>query len=112
MIKADKMVTIVIKPVPITEYKKKPQANTYGFTMVCYFDEYLFRSWTNVFKTIHECSHYASGFLLENFIAPGSVETIIENYHLVTGKDENKNISVKGIPYSVHYKPKGKYKLD
>ena len=103
------MVTIVITPVAITV--KKKNHTKYGFTMVCYFDEYLFRSWTNVFKDIHECSHYATGFLQENFIAPGSVSTVIENYHLVSGNLENQNISVKGIPYSIEYKPKGKYKL-
>ena len=104
------MVTIVITPVAITV--KKKNHTKYGFTMVCYFDEYLFRSWTNVFLNIQDCSHYATGFLQENFISPGSVSTIIENYHLVTGNEENRNISVKGIPYSIHYNPKGKYKLD
>jgi len=104
------MVTIVITPVAITV--KKKNHTKYGFTMNCYFDEYLFRSWTNVFKDIHECSFYATGFLQENFIAPGSVHTVIENYHLVSGNLENQNISVKGIPYSIYYKAKEKYKLE
>jgi hypothetical protein len=104
------MVTIVITPVAITV--KKKDRTKYGYTMNCYFDEYLFKSWTNVFKNIHEASHYATGFLQENFIAPRSVETVIENYHLITGNERSKTISVQGIPYSIIYKPKGKYKLD
>jgi hypothetical protein len=104
------MLTIVIQPVAISVKKKNHKK--YGFTMHCYFDEYLFKTWTNVFKDIQECSHYASGFLMEQFIAPGSVQTVIENYHLVTGSEENQNISLTGIPYSIHYKPKEKYKIN
>lgn len=104
------MVTILITPVAITS--KKKNRTKYGFTMNCFFDEFLFKSWTNVFKDIHEASFFATGFLQENFIEPTAVNTIIENYHVVSGNLETQNISVKGIPYSIYYKPKGKYKLE
>jgi hypothetical protein len=105
------MVTVVIKPVQITEYKKKPNKNTFGFSMNCYFEEYLFKDWKQIFVSIQEASHYAEGFLLENFIAPGSVETIIEKQQIAPGKEGVKNILVNGLPYGVTYKAKGKHKV-
>lgn len=105
------MVTVIIKPVTISEYKKKPEKNTFGFSMVCYFEEFLFKEWKQIFVDIHEASHYAEGFLLENFILPGSVRTIIENQQIASGKEGVKNISVNGLPYGVTYKAKGKHKV-
>jgi hypothetical protein len=102
------MVTIRIEPIAIAEYKKKP--NTYGFQMKCYFEEFLFKTWTKVFTDFQECAHYADGFLFENMIAPESVETIIDNYDLVSNTDLKK-ISIKGIPYSVNFKPTEKYSI-
>ena len=103
------MVTIRIEPIAIAEYKKKP--NTYGFQMKCYFEEFLFKTWTNVFLDIQQCAHYADGFLFENMIAPESVETIIDNYDLVSNTDL-KRIFIKGIPYSVNFKPTEKYSIE
>jgi len=57
------------------------------------------------FVSIQEASHYAEGFLLESFIEPGSVYTIIEKY--VNSKD----VSIEGLPYGTHYKSKKKYVL-
>ena len=101
------MVTIVLTPIAISEYKKKP--STFGFLMKCYFDELLFKEWKQIFVSIQEASHYAEGFLLENFIEPGCVETIIENQEIAPG--EKQNISVNGLPYGVTYKAKGKHKV-
>jgi hypothetical protein len=101
------MVTIVMKPIGIAEYKKKP--STFGFQMVCYFDEFLFKQWKQIFVSMQEASHYAEGFLMENFIEPGSVETIIENQEIAPGV--KKNISVNGLPYGHIYKAKGKHKI-
>ena len=100
------MLTIVIKQIAIAEYKKKP--NKIGFQMFCYFDEFLFKEWKQIFVSLQECSHYAEGFLLENFIEPGAVYTVIEKY--IEGKD----VSIEGLPYGTHYKSKKKYvvKLD
>jgi deoxyadenosine/deoxycytidine kinase len=103
------MVTIRIEPIAIAKYKKKP--NKYGFEMKCYFEEFLFKTWTKVFSDIQECAHYADGFLFENMIAPESVETIIDNYDLVSNTDLKK-ISIKGIPYSVNFKPTEKYSIE
>lgn len=103
------MVTIILKPIAIAEYKKKP--NKYGFQMNCFFEEYLFKEWKQIFVDLQEASHYAEGFLLENFILPGSVCTIIENQQIVPGKDGVRNISVNGLPYGVTYKAKGKHKI-
>jgi hypothetical protein len=97
------MVTIVIKPIAIAEYKKKP--HKIGFQMHCYFDEFLFKDWKQIFVSIQEASHYAEGFLLESFIEPGCVYTIIEKY--VNSKD----VSIEGLPYGTHYKSKKKYVL-
>ena len=96
-----------MKPIGITEYKKKP--STFGFQMVCYFDEFLFKQWKQIFVSMQEASHYAEGFLMENFIEPGSVETIIENQEIAPG--EKQNISVNGLPYGHIYKAKGKHKI-
>lgn len=101
------MVTIVLKPIAITEYKKKP--SIFGFQMVCYFEEFLFKEWKQIFVSIQEASHYAQGFLLENMIEPGNVETIIENYEITPG--EKKNVKVNGLPYGHIYKAKGKHKV-
>jgi hypothetical protein len=103
------MVTIILKPIAIAEYKKKP--SKFGFQMNCYFEEYLFKEWKQIFVDIQEASHYAEGFLLENFILPGSVRTIIENQQIAPGKEGLKNISVNGLPYGVTYKAKGKHKI-
>ena len=103
------MITVVIKPIAIKEYKKKP--STFGFQMVCYFEEYLFKEWKQIFVSIQEASHYAEGFLLENFIEPGNVVTIIENQQIAPGKEGVKNISVNGLPYGITYKAKGKHKV-
>lgn len=103
------MVTIVLKPIGIAEYKKKP--STFGFQMVCYFDEFLFKEWKQIFVSIQEASHYAEGFLMENFIEPGSVTTIIEKQQIAPGKDGVKDISIDGLPYGITYKAKGKHKV-
>ena len=97
------MVTIVIKQIAIAEYKKKP--NKIGFQMCCYFDEFLFKEWKQIFVSLQEASHYAEGFLLENFIEPGTLYTIIEKYI------DNKNVSIEGLPYGSYYKTKKKYIL-
>lgn len=105
------MITVVIKPVTITEYKKKPERNTFGFSMVCYFEEYLFKEWKQIFVSIQEASHYAEGFLLENFIQPGNVYTIIEKQQIKPGKEGIRDISVNGLPYGITYKAKGKHTI-
>ena len=92
-----------MKPLAIAEYKKKP--NTIGFKMFCYFEEFLFKEWKQIFVSIQEASHYAEGFLLENFIEPGSVYTVIEKYI------DQKNVSIEGLPYGTHYKTKKKFQL-
>jgi len=73
--------------------------------MYCYFDEFLFKEWKQIFSTLQEASHYAEGFLLENFILPGSVYTVIEKYI------NEQNVSIEGLPYGSHYKSKKKYVL-
>lgn len=73
--------------------------------MCCYFDEFLFKEWKQIFVSLQEASHYAEGCLLENFIEPKSVHTIIEKYI------NNKNVSIEGLPYGTHYKSKKKYLL-
>lgn len=103
------MVTIKIEPIAIAEYKKKP--NKYGFQMKCYFDKFLFKTWSRIFCDIQECAHYADGFLFENMIAPDAVETIIDNYDLVSNTDLKK-ITIKGIPYSINFKPVEKYTIE
>lgn len=103
------MVTIVLKPIAIAEYKKKP--SSFGFLMECYFEEFLFKEWKQIFVSIQEASHYAEGFLLENFIEPGSVSTIIEKQQITPGKDGVKDISIDGLPYGITYKAKGKHKI-
>jgi hypothetical protein len=103
------MVTIILKPIAIAEYKKKP--STFGFQMSCYFEEFFFKEWKQIFVDIQEASHYAEGFLLENFIEPRKVRTIIENQQIAPGKEGVKNISVNGLPYGVTYKAKGKHKV-
>jgi hypothetical protein len=103
------MVTILIEPIAITEYKKKP--NTYGFKMKCYFDEFPWKCWDNVFSNIQECAHHADGFLFEMMIEPDAVNTIIDNYDLVSNTNL-KRISIKGIPYSVNFKPTEKYSIE
>lgn len=97
------MITIVLKKIAIAEYKKKP--NKIGFQMACYFEEYLFKEWKQIFVSIQEASHYAEGFLLENFVRPESVYTIVEKYI------ENKDVSIEGLPYGNHYKSKKKHLL-
>ena len=97
------MVTVVIKPIAIAEYKKKP--TIFGFQMFCYFDEFLFKKWKQIFVSLQDCSHYAEGYLLENFIEPSAVYTVIEKY--IEGKD----VSIEGLPYGTHYKSKKKYVL-
>jgi hypothetical protein len=103
------MVTIRIEPISLSSNKKKP--TKIGFTMECYFDEFLFKTWTKIFSSIQECAHYADGFLFENMIAPESVQTIIDHYELVSNTDLKK-ISIKGIPYSVNFKPTEKYSIE
>ena len=103
------MVTVVIKPIAIAKYKKKP--TTFGFQMFWYFEQYLFKKWKQIFVSIQEASHYAEGFLLENFIEPGSVVTIIEKQQIAPGKEGVKDISVNGLPYGVTYKAKGKHTI-
>ena len=103
------MVTIVLSPIGISEYKKKP--STYGFLMKCYFDEFLFKEWKQIFVSIQESSHYAEGFLMENFIQPGRVTTIIEKQQIAPNKDGVIDISVDGLPYGITYKAKGKHKV-
>ena len=61
--------------------------------------------WKQIFVSLQEASHYAEGFLLENFIEPGTVYTIIEKYI------DNKNVSIEGLPYGSYYKTKKKYIL-
>ena len=103
------MVTILIEP--IVTYTKKKNPKNHGFTMVCYFDEFLFHTWTQLFKDVHECSRYADGFLFENMIAPDQVYTIIDKYDLISNTDLKK-ISIKGIPYSINFKPTEKYTVE
>ena len=92
------MITIAIKPVAIAEYKKKP--SKMGFSMVCYFDEYLFKEWKEIFDSVHKCAHYAEGFLMENFIVPDAVVTVL---------DAATKMSCKGLPYRSTYKTKQKH---
>lgn len=96
-----------MKPIAIAEYKKKP--TTYGFQMVCYFDEFLFKEWKQIFVSMQEASHYAEGFLMENFVDPSSVQTIIESQEIAPG--QKQNISVNGLPYGHIYKEKEKHKI-
>lgn len=103
------MVTIVMQPVSISAHKKN--ATKYAFSMVCYFDDFLFRTWNELFPTVQDASHYAEGFLMEQMIDAGSVETVIENYNLISTTDL-KRVSINGLPYSVFYKSKGKYKTE
>lgn len=102
------MVTILIELVATSTKKKNPK--NYGFTMACYFEEFLFHTWTQLFVDVHECSRYADGFLFENMIAPDQVYTIINNYDLVSNTDLKK-ITIKGVPYSINFKPTEKYKI-
>lgn len=74
-----------------------------GFLMYCYFDEFLFKEWKQIFVSIQEASHYAEGLLLESFIDRNTVYTIIEKYI------DNKNIVIEGLPYGTYYKTKKKY---
>ena len=103
------MVTIVITPIAISAHKKN--AKNYAFGMVCYFEDILFRTWNELFTTVQDASHYAEGFLLEQMIDASSVQTVIENYNLISTTDL-KRVSINGLPYSVFYKSKGKYKTE
>lgn len=103
------MVTIVMQPVSISAHKKN--ATKYAFSMVCYFEDYVFKTWDKLFTTIQDASHYAEGFLLEQMIDKNSVITIIEGYNLISTTDL-KRVSINGLPYSVFYKTKGKYKTE
>ena len=76
--------------------------------MEIYFDEHLFKTFTNVFLNLQECSHYAEGFLLENLIEKDVVCSIITNYEI---ENEPKKIFVFGLPYGVHYKRRRKHKV-
>jgi len=100
------MITIAIEQFYIRGLKKIP-ANC-RYSMVCYFDEHVFKTWTNVFLNLQECSHYAEGFLLENLIEKDAVCTVITNYEI---EGKQKKIFVTGLPYGVHYKRRRKYKV-
>lgn len=100
------MITVNIEQFYIRGLKKIP-ANC-RYSMNIYFDEHLFKTFTNVFLNLQECSHYAEGFLLENLIEKDVVCSIITNYEI---ENEPKKIFVFGLPYGVHYKRRRKHKV-
>jgi hypothetical protein len=100
------MVTIQIEQFYIRGLKKIP-ANC-RYSMSCYFEEHLFKTWNNLFLDLQECSHYAEGFLLENLIQKDNVVTMVTNYEI---EKEPKKIFMQGLPYGVQYKRKNKYKV-
>jgi hypothetical protein len=82
------MITIQIEQFYIRGLKKIP-ANC-RYSMVCYFEEHVFKTWTNVFLNLQECSHYAEGFLLENLIEKDVQRT--DRTHAYFEGDDNQNL--------------------
>jgi hypothetical protein len=87
---------------------KKNANQNLRYVASIYFDEFLFKTFPDQFKDLQTLSHIVESFLLENFIEPGNVITIIERYHYISTTDF-KTVKINGLPYGTHYKTNGKY---
>jgi hypothetical protein len=103
------MITVVLIPQVASNAgnKKKPG---YMFSLAIYLDEFLFKSYSELFPNIFTACKAAEEIILTHWLEPSQVYTIIENFNLVSELKENR-LTFVGLPYSVKLNSRGKYEV-
>lgn len=103
------MITVVLIPQIASNAgnKKKPG---YLFSLAIYFDEFLFKSYSELFPDIFTACKCAEEIILTHWLEPSQVFTIIENFNLVSDLQKSR-LTFVGLPYSVKLNSRGKYEI-